>query len=52
MMINISQYIKENENLKNLDFATVYLTIFTLLEDKRLKWDFDENVYPIQPEPV
>lgn len=35
-MFNISKYIKSNENLKNLDFMTVYLTIVELVKDNKI----------------
>lgn len=31
--MNITEYIKSNEKLKNLDFLTVYETILTLIQD-------------------
>lgn len=31
--MRISEYIRNNEKLAALDFATVYLTIVTLLDD-------------------
>lgn len=35
-MFNISEYIKNNEILKNLDFVTVYLTIAEICKDDKL----------------
>ncbi len=32
-MYNITEYIKNNENLKNLDFLTVFATIQQLIKD-------------------
>lgn len=32
-MSNVSEYIKSNPKLKNLDFLTVYLTITELIKD-------------------
>ena len=40
--MNITQYIKSNEELSQLDFLTVYATIIELLKDKRMKWDFED----------
>lgn len=39
--MNIKNYIQTNENLKNLDFLTVYLTIIELLRDGKLEFEFD-----------
>lgn len=41
-MSNISNYIKSNKKLKNLDFLTVYLTIIELIKDGEI--DLKENV--------
>lgn len=40
-MFNICKYIKNNEELKNLDFLTVYLTIVELLKDGKMEFDCD-----------
>lgn len=42
--MSISAYIKSNEQLKNMDFATVYCVIIELIADKRIEWDFGEDV--------
>ena len=42
--MNISQYIRQNEELNVLDFLTVYATIVELLKDKRMTWNFEEEV--------
>ena len=36
-MSNISEYIKSNKKLKNLDFLTVYLTIIELVKDGKIE---------------
>ena len=36
-MMNISEYIKSNVKLKNLDFLTVYLTIIELAKDGKIE---------------
>lgn len=41
-MFNISNYIKSNNQLKSLDFLTVYLTIVELAKDGKL--ELKENV--------
>lgn len=41
-MFNISDYIKQNDTLKELDFLTVYLTIVELCKDDKLV--IDRNV--------
>lgn len=35
-MFNISEYIKSNEKLKEMDFVTVYIIIAELCKDKKL----------------
>ena len=41
--MNVTQYIKSNEELSQLDFMTVYATIIELLKDKRMTWNFEEE---------
>lgn len=37
--MNIMEYIKNNEKLREFDFWTVYLTIFELKKDGKIKED-------------
>lgn len=37
--MNITEYIKNNDRLSNLDFLQVYLTIVELLNDDKMKID-------------
>ena len=39
--MTITQYIKGNDELKELDFVSVYVTIITLIQDKKLSWNTD-----------
>ena len=39
--MTITQYIKQNDELKELDFVSVYATIITLIQDKKLVWNTD-----------
>lgn len=41
-MSDISEYIKTNKQLKNLDFLTVYLTIIELIKDGKI--ELEKNV--------
>lgn len=36
--MNISNYIKQHEVLKELEFITVYTTIIELLKDGKMEW--------------
>ena len=36
-MGSISEYIKSNQKLKNLDFMTVYMTIVELVKDGQIE---------------
>lgn len=35
-MFNISEYIRSNKKLREMDFATVYVVIAELCKDKKL----------------
>lgn len=37
--MELSQYIRNNKHLKELDFVTVYLTLITLVEEGKLDVD-------------
>lgn len=48
-MQSVSSYIKNNQGIKRLDFATVYTTIIELLKDGRAV--MDDNVQICQQQP-
>ena len=46
--MNITQYINSNEILRNMNFATVYQTILTLISDDLISMDDFEKVKPAE----